>query len=221
MIKLTNLKKSYTDPATGKPITIIDIPDFSLGDGIHAGLRGESGTGKTTLLHLISGMTTPDSGQIEVLGTELNRLSESERDRFRANHIGYVFQSFNLLDAFTALENVMLGMMFADKGTNRAKAEKLLSTVGLHDRMHYKPSQLSVGQQQRVCIARAVANDPEILLADEPTGSLDPKTSREVLDLLIKISENKMLLVVSHEENVLNRFPEKMDLTEINKTAVA
>jgi len=220
MIHLQNVKKVFSHPSEGTTVPILDIPIFQIDDGQHIGLRGESGSGKTTLLHIISGMSTADSGSILISGTDLATLSESERDRFRANHIGYIFQSFNLLDGFTALENVMLGMLFADKGSRKDEAVSLLEKVGLSNRLHFKPSQLSVGQQQRVCIARAIANNPEILLADEPTGSLDSKTSQEIMDLLFDVSEGRILLVVSHDEEVLSQFHQTLDLQILNKAAL-
>jgi ABC-type lipoprotein export system ATPase subunit len=220
MIHFLNVRKSYPNPSDQTMVPILDIPSFEIKPGQHVGLRGPSGCGKTTLLHLISGMILPDSGAITVNGQQISSLSEAKRDRFRANHIGYIFQSFNLLDGFSALENVMLGMIFADKGSRKEEAIKLLTEVGLEDRLHYKPSQLSVGQQQRVCIARAIANNPEIILADEPTGSLDPKNSREILELLINVCKDRVLLVVSHEEEVLQRFSNTQNLQEINKAAL-
>lgn len=197
----------------------MNISFFETGPKKHLAIRGVSGSGKTTFLHCISGMISADSGEINVLGTNLSALTESKRDRFRANHIGYIFQSFNLLDGFTALENVMLGMQFSDKGADRERAELLLEKAGLKDRMFNRPSQLSVGQQQRVCIARALANNPEILLADEPTGSLDPKTSAAVLNLIRTVAEDKTLILVSHEPEVLQQFDSVTDLNEINQTA--
>lgn len=220
-IELTQLKKSYPDPSTGLKQPILDIAALTVEQGTHIALRGTSGSGKTTLLHCISGMALPDSGQIRVLGTDITRLSESERDRYRANHIGYIFQSFNLLEGFTALENVQLGMQFADKKIPASRAEELLNRVGLSGRLHNRPSQLSVGQQQRVCIARALANDPEIILADEPTGSLDPKTSAEVLALIKEVTAQKTLILVSHETEVLAQFETTLDLTELNLTVTA
>lgn len=220
-IQLKQLKKSYPDPSTGLRQPILDIPEFSVPEGQHLAVRGTSGSGKTTLLHCISGMTLPDSGGISVLGTDITKLSESQRDRYRANHIGYIFQSFNLLDGFTALENVQLGMQFADKKIPAFHAKELLSRVGLSGRLNNRPSQLSVGQQQRVCIARALANDPEIILADEPTGSLDPKTSAEVLALIKEVTQGKTLILVSHETKVLAQFETNLDLTELNQAVSA
>lgn len=220
-IQLKQLRKSFPDPSTGLRQPILDIPEFSVPEGQHIAVRGTSGSGKTTLLHCISGMTLPDSGVISVLGTDITRLSESQRDRYRANHIGYIFQSFNLLDGFTALENVQLGMQFADKKIPASRAKELLSRVGLSERLNNRPSQLSVGQQQRVCIARALANDPEIILADEPTGSLDPKTSAEVLALIKEVTQGKTLILVSHETEVLAQFETNLDLTELNQAVSA
>ncbi len=221
MISIRDLHKSYKDPETGNSNTILRIASFDVEKGKHLAIKGSSGSGKTTFLHCLSGMITPDGGKIEINGTDISKLSESARDRFRANNIGYIFQSFNLLDGFTALENVMLGMMFADKGNNKSRAIELLKKVGLGERLYYKPAQLSVGQQQRVCIARAVANNPDILLADEPTGSLDPKNSEEILSLLKEVASDKTLLLVSHEQEVLNQFESVLDLSEINQITYA
>src|SRR5690606_31877740 len=132
---------------------------------------GTSGSGKTTFLNLIAGILRADSGRVLVDGEEMTGRSESARDALRARTLGYVFQTFNLLQGYTAVENVLLGMLFG-KGADRAYAEHLLERVGLADRMAYRPSQLSVGQQQRVAVARALANRPKLVLADEPTGNL-------------------------------------------------
>lgn len=221
-ISVEKLKKSYAAPLGGASVEILNIPEFTLPAGTHAGLRGPSGSGKTTLLHCISGMRLPDEGKVKVLGQVVNDLGEAQRDQFRAAHIGYIFQSFNLLESFTTLENVQLGMQFAGKfrGNQKARARKLLEDVGLGERLHNKPSQLSAGQQQRVCIARALANDPEILLADEPTGALDPKTSAEVLTLIQSLAEGRSLLLISHENEVLEQFNTVFDLSTLNHASV-
>lgn len=217
-IYLERLKKDYAAPLGGARSEILNIPEFTLPETSHAALRGPSGSGKTTLLHCISGMRLPDEGKVIVLGEAINSLGEARRDQFRAEHIGYIFQSFNLLEGFTALENVQLGMQFAGKfkSGQKQRAQQLLEEVGLGERLHNKPAQLSAGQQQRVCIARALANDPEILLADEPTGALDPKTSAEVLTLIRKLAEGRSLLLVSHETEVLQQFETVFDLATLN-----
>ncbi len=217
VVDIKSLIKAYPDPSGAGSVPVLDIESLKLEAGKHTALRGTSGSGKTTLLHCISGMILPESGSITLLDTDITTLSEAARDRFRANHIGYIFQSFNLLDGFTALENVKLGMQFADKKLDTSRAAELLEKVGLKDRLHNKPSQLSVGQQQRVCIARALANDPEIILADEPTGSLDPKTSAEVLELIKEVADGKTLMLVSHEEQVLSQFEVQLDLETLNR----
>jgi putative ABC transport system ATP-binding protein len=212
MIILNKVQKSFKDPITGSDNIILNVPDLTFQKNQSYGLFGPSGSGKTTLLHIISGLILPNSGSVNVAGNELTSLSESARDKFRANHIGYVFQSFNLLDGYSALENVMFGMVFSRKSSDRSKAESMLERVGLKDRMHFKPGQLSMGQQQRVCIARALINDPDVLLADEPTGNLDPKTTREVLDLIFEQTTDKTLLLVTHETQVLDAFKNQVDL---------
>src|SRR5205085_1632678 len=138
---------------------------------------------KTTFLNLIAGILAADSGSVAVDGLEMTKLSEAERDAARAERIGYIFQTFNLLPGYTALENVLLGMMFGP-GPDHARAQSLLERVGLKERMTYRPKQLSVGQQQRVAVARALASKPRLVLADEPTGNLDRKHAFEALDLI-------------------------------------
>lgn len=212
MIEITNLRKSYRNPESGELQTVLSVDRLKLQRGDHIAVYGSSGVGKTTLLHLISGMLLPESGSISVNGTLISTLSEADRDKFRAQHIGYVFQTFNLLDGYTALENVMLGMIFTGKGVHKDRAIQALTSVGLQERMHYEPAQLSVGQQQRVCIARALVNNPEIILADEPTGNLDPANSAEILSLLKNAAKDKILIVVTHEQDVLNSFEHKLQL---------
>ncbi|MCZ6571879.1 MAG: ABC transporter ATP-binding protein [Planctomycetota bacterium] len=217
VLEVTNLKKSYVAP-DGERTPILDLPQFSIDAGRQVALRGASGSGKTTFLNLVAGVLRADEGRVVLAGLDLTVLSEAERDRMRARNVGYVFQTFNLLQGYTALENVLLGMMFG-KGLDRAAAEALLERVGLHDRMHYRPRQLSVGQQQRVAVARALANDPGLVLADEPTGNLDVHHANAALDLMCEAcAENgAALLLVSHDTAILERFDDVRELAELNR----
>ena len=216
LLTITNLEKAYASPE-GSQSRIINVPHFEMDEGTQIALRGSSGAGKTTFLNLIAGILQADSGHIVVADEEMTALSESGRDGLRARHIGYIFQTFNLLAGYTALENVMLGMMFG-KGMDTDFAQHLLERVGLGDRMQYRPSQLSVGQQQRVAVARAVANRPRLVLADEPTGNLDYHHSNEAVTLIREIchENNAALLIVSHDSEVLAQFEEAKDFAQLN-----
>ncbi|MEK7466840.1 MAG: ABC transporter ATP-binding protein [Planctomycetota bacterium] len=219
LLEIRDLRKSYISP-DGLSSPVIDIAEFRLDPGEQVALRGGSGSGKTTLLNLIAGILAPDSGEIRLSGENIAALSESKRDALRAKLIGYIFQTFNLLQGFSALENVALGMLFGG-GTDGARARHLLERVGLKDRMNYRPRQLSVGQQQRVAIARAVANRPKLVLADEPTGNLDARNATEALGLIREVCRESgaALLVVSHDPDVLGRFERQVDLAAINRAA--
>jgi putative ABC transport system ATP-binding protein len=221
VLEIADLKKSFDSP-DGARVPVIDVPSFSLEAGEHAALHGGSGSGKTTLLNLVAGVLRADHGRVVVAGCEMTALGEAGRDRARAAHVGYVFQTFNLLQGYTALENVLLGMMFG-RGADRARARALLERVGLGDRLDYRPRQLSVGQQQRVAVARALAGRPELVLADEPTGNLDPKSAAAALDLMRDVCREggAALLLVSHDRDVLARFGRVQELSEINRAGAA
>jgi putative ABC transport system ATP-binding protein len=221
LLELFELKKSFRAP-DGSIHKVIDVPKFALEEKAHAALRGESGLGKTTLLHLIAGILRADSGRITLAGQQVTALSEPARDRLRARTVGYIFQSFNLLLGLTCLENVLLGMSFG-LGVDRRRAEELLRRVGLGDRMHHRPRQLSVGQQQRVAVARALANRPKLVLADEPTGNLDAANAHEALRLIHQTcTENgAALLLVSHDREVLSQFHTVLELSQLNRAAGA
>ena len=218
MLQLENVKKSYSE-ANGEMLAVLDISDFSLTPGEQMALIGRSGCGKTTLLHIISGISKPDSGSVQIDGLDITRLSEAGRDRFRAEKIGYVFQTFNLLPGFSALENVILGMTFATGKHDRARATKLLERVGLAQRASHSPDKLSVGEQQRVAVARALANKPKLLLADEPTANIDPGHQQQVVDLIRQTceEENVSLLVVTHAMEVANQFDRVDRLEDVNQ----
>jgi putative ABC transport system ATP-binding protein len=217
MLKITGLRKSFPQPSGGRML-ILDIPHFEMPAAEQLVLRGESGSGKTTLLQIISGISQADEGSIAIDSIELSKLSEAARDRMRAAKIGFVFQTFNLLPAFTALENVRLGMTFGRGKYNLGRARDLLDKVGLADRMHHRPSQLSVGQQQRVAVARALANQPRLLLADEPTANVDPANQQKIIDLLREVcrQESVALLLVTHSDLVAKQFDRVERLDQIN-----
>jgi len=222
-VVLRSVKKSFS-LGVGKTLEVLDIEGLSLPAGSCTVLRGRSGSGKTTLLNLIAGVSVPTAGTIHVDGMEISALPEARRDRFRAERLGYVFQTFNLLSALSALENVMLAMMFAGavpRGEQRRRAADLLAGLGLASRLSHKPQQLSRGEQQRVAIARALANDPPVLLADEPCASLDATTAREVLAAFLAVCRGaeKTLLMVSHDDSVIGEADRVLEIAEINKTA--
>lgn len=219
LLEITNLKKAFLGP-DGKLHSVIDVPRFEMAERAQVALCGESGSGKTTFLHLIAGILKPDAGVIRLAGEEISDLAEPARDRLRAHRVGYIFQTFNLLPAFSCLENVLLGMSFGP-GADRARAESLLRRVGLGDRLHHRPRQLSTGQQQRVAVARALAHRPQLVLADEPTGNLDHANGREALRLIREAcAENgAALLLVSHDRAVLAAFETVQELAAINRAA--
>lgn len=179
-------------------------------------LWGPSGCGKSTMLNLISGLLRPEEGSICIDGEEIKGKTERQLDEFRGSRYGFVFQTFNLLAPFSALQNVILGMRFADtvpSGEWKARAGHFLERVGLQHRLHSKPNTLSVGERQRVAIARALVNKPKLIVADEPTGSLDPKTSDSVMDLFLELcsEEHVTLLLVTHERAIADRLPVQFD----------
>ncbi len=221
LLEISQLKKSFLAPDGTRHI-VVDVPQFSLEEKSQVALAGESGSGKTTFLNLIAGILKPDSGQIRIAGREMSALGEPERDRLRATSIGYIFQTFNLLQGYTVLENVLLGMSFG-AGEDRAFAQSLLKRVGLESRLHHRPRQLSTGQQQRVAVARALANRPKLVLADEPTGNLDHANAREALKLIREgCRENgAALLLVSHDREVLAQFDSVQELAKINRAAAS
>ena len=217
MLQLENIKKSYVQP-NGETTPILDVPKFNASPGEQLALIGPSGCGKTTLLHIIAGITRPDSGSVKIDDIEITKYSEAGRDRIRADKLGYVFQTFNLLPGFSAIENVMLGMTFARKNISSDRARMLLDKVGLSHRAHNKPSAMSVGEQQRVAVARALANLPSVLLADEPTANVDPANQQQIVSLIRETckDENIALVMVTHSMEVANQFDRIDKLEEVN-----
>jgi len=200
-ISITHVTKTYQ--RGGETLRVLDELDLQILGGTFYALMGPSGSGKTTLLNLIGGLDHPDSGDVVVGGDSLTSMSAGELARWRADHVGFVFQGFNLLPVLTALENVELPLLLTPlkKAQRRAQAERALELVGLTDRMHHKPRELSGGQEQRVAIARAIAVDPAVVLADEPTGDLDRHTADQVLELLQRLNRElqKTILMVTHD----------------------
>jgi len=222
MLDVVDLTKSFVAP-DGERVDIVRVSAFALAAGEQAALRGESGSGKTTFLNLIAGILTADAGRVTIDGAEMTAASEPRRDRLRAEKLGYIFQTFNLLQGYTVLENVVLGMSFGPRGIDRAHARGVLTRVGLGHRLDHFPRQLSTGQQQRVAVARALANRPKLVLADEPTGNLDRQHAREALALIREVcrEEGAALLLVSHDEMVLDAFEQRQDFGELNRASSA
>lgn len=185
-------------------VKALDGIDLDVMGATMTAIVGPSGSGKSTLLHVIGAMDKATKGEVEVVSVDLNALDQRGLAKVRREHIGFVFQTFNLIPILTAFENVTLPMEFVRKGRREKKerGEYLLKKVHLDHRSRHKPSELSGGEQQRVAIARALANDPAILLADEPTGNLDTKTGRMIYELLREIAEEKTVIVVTHDEHI-------------------
>jgi putative ABC transport system ATP-binding protein len=222
MLLLKDIKKSFRQP-DGSELPILDIPEFRVEAGEQMVMIGHSGCGKTTLLHVIAGISRPDSGKVRINDWDITLMPESECDRFRAERIGYVFQTFNLLAGFSAMENVLLSMRFARGRPDKNRARQLLNRVGLSHRTTHRPSQLSVGEQQRVAVARALANKPQLLLADEPTANVDAGHQQQILDLIRETcqEENVALIMVTHSSDVADRFSRVDRLEEFNRVAAA
>ena len=217
MIQLRDVRKSYARGEQSVLACAVDRLEIPAGEQV--ALIGRSGTGKTTLLHILAGILRPDTGEVEVAGRRLDRLGEAARDRHRGRHIGMVYQTFNLLQPFTALENVLMGALFG-KGSSheaRLRAEALLQKVGLADRMHHRPAELSVGQVQRVAICRALVNDPQLILMDEPLGNQDKATGGQVLDLMLQIAtdDGKTVVMVTHDPESAERMQRTVDLATL------
>ena len=220
-VLLENVRKSYREP-NGQRLPVLNIARFEVPPGAQVVLVGQSGGGKTTLLNVISGITSVDSGRVLVDGVDTAKLNEVRRDRFRAERIGIVFQTFNLLPGFSALENVLLGMTFSGR-SDRAYARELLQRVGLGQRLAHRPAQLSVGEQQRVAVARALANRPRLMLADEPTANVDLSNQQNVLDLIRQACQEHgvTLLLVTHSPEVSSQFDRVERLADFNHPEAA
>ena len=203
----------------GSDLPVLDIDRFQVRAKEQLALAGPSGSGKSTFLHVLAGLLVPSRGKVIVCGEEISSMNEACRDRFRARHIGYVFQNFNLLQGYSALDNVLVGMTMAGLHADRKRASFLLERMGLSGRMKHLPAALSVGEQQRVAIARALVKRPTLILADEPTGSLDPIRTKDVTRQFASLcSEHEItLVVVSHEQEVIQSFPRAISFMELNQ----
>ncbi len=201
IISISDVKKSYYRDSLEIPV--LQNISLEVPKGEFLALMGPSGSGKTTLLNLIAGIDKPDDGKISVEGTDITQLSESELSKWRARHVGFVFQFYNLLPVLTAYENVELPLLLTNlsKKERKEHVEFALKLVGLEDRMHNKPGQLSGGQEQRVAIARAIVADPTLIVADEPTGDLDKKSATEIMELLDRLNKEfgKTIVMVTHD----------------------
>lgn len=205
ILKISNLKKTYTSGS--RSLTVISDINFDIEKGTIFSIVGPSGSGKTTLLGLCAGLDEPTSGKVDLCGEDLQSLSEDDRARLRNKEVGFIFQNFQLLPTLTALENVIVPLELQGNSNAKSIGEELLEKVGLKDRMHHYPTQLSGGEQQRVAIARAFSNNPSILFADEPTGNLDEATGENVIQLLFDLNKQAgtTLVIITHDLELANR----------------
>lgn len=205
ILNARNLSKVV--PSAEGELAILDAVSLNLNKGDSLAIVGTSGSGKSTLLGLLAGLDLPSSGEVTLAGHRLEELDEDQRARVRAEHVGFVFQSFQLLDSLNALENVMLPLELHGRRDAQAKASELLERVGLGARLHHYPRQLSGGEQQRVAVARAFAAEPAVLFADEPTGNLDSHTGANITELLFELNRERTttLVLVTHDERLAQR----------------
>ncbi len=204
ILKLDKVSKTYN--AAGRTLTVLDNISFSIEAGSSLAIVGPSGSGKTTLLGLAAGLDRPSSGHIHLNGVQLDQLDEDQRAKVRNQHVGFIFQNFQLLPTLTALENIMVPLELRGEKKTRPRAMDLLEKVGLAERGHHYPSQLSGGEQQRISLARAFSNEPRILFADEPTGNLDDETSHRIVDLIFNLNKQAgtTLIMVTHNLELAN-----------------
>ncbi|MHC4726259.1 MAG: ABC transporter ATP-binding protein [Planctomycetota bacterium] len=211
-VKTEGLTKVYS---SGK-INVVALDDVSLSveEGKFLGVTGQSGSGKSTLMNLLGGLDTPSSGSIKVEGKFISELDKEELALYRRYQVGMIFQTFNIISSYTALENVAFPLLFAGvpKRERNHRASEMLSQVGLINRKDHRPTELSGGEQQRVAIARALVNKPKILLADEPTGNLDTSTSKQIVQTLAELNKNQGLtiIMISHEQSMLAEFADEV-----------
>ena len=212
IVKAVGLTKQVSTGAT--TLTILHDISLEIAAGEACAILGASGSGKTTLLALLAGLDVPTAGEVRINGVELFALDEDGRARLRRNQVGFVFQSFQLLPALTAVENVMLPLELAGNHGARGKATAWLARVGLAERLEHYPRQLSGGEQQRVAVARAFATEPRLLFADEPTGNLDSATGEEIISLMFALNREShtTLLLVTHDEAIARRCPRQLKL---------
>jgi putative ABC transport system ATP-binding protein len=214
LVEVRNVKKVYHREA--EEVLVLDGLSIDIAEGDFVALMGPSGSGKTTLLNLIGGIDQPTSGEVRVGGTDIAKLKPRELARWRARHIGYIFQLYNLIPVLTALQNVELPLLLVKMSARerRERARHVLDIVGLGDRLKHFPRQLSGGQEQRVAIARALVSDPTVLLADEPTGDLDRKSAAEILTLLERLNQEfkKTIVMVTHDPHAAERAHRQLHL---------
>ncbi len=215
MLKMDKVTKKYRH--RGEYVTALDNASVTIHKGDFVSVVGPSGCGKSTLLLMLGGMLSPTSGRVLLDGESIYDLNSDQRAGLRTRNVGFVFQTFNLVSYLTALENVQIPMYLAglDEAAQEERAANLLERVGLGDRLHHKPCELSVGQQQRVALARMLANDPAVILADEPTGNLDPDTSRQVIGYFEEFNqEGKTIVMVTHDPRAAERAQRTLRLTD-------
>ncbi len=214
MIQLSNVSRTVTSGT--EQLTILHSLDLTIPRGQFVAVIGPSGSGKSTLLGLVAGLDAPTSGDILLDGQNITQMSEDDLATLRGGKVGFIFQSFHLIPSLTAYENILVPMEIMGHSQARKRAQSLLDEVGLHDRGHHYPSQLSGGEQQRVAIARAFSNDPIILLADEPTGNLDSKNGSHIFDLLLRLNRERSttLMLVTHDHQLADLADRKIALRD-------
>ena len=208
VIELKNVSKIYCK--TGVPVNALKKINLKINKKESIAIMGPSGSGKSTMLHMIGCLDKPTSGKILINGQDISKLNDNDVARIRRKTIGFIFQFFNLIPNFTALKNVELPMIFSNYPYREKRAKELLKAVGLENRIDHYPSQLSGGEIQRVSIARAMANEPDIILADEPTGNLDSKSGKDILNILKNLNKERgvTLVIVTHDKNIASHFRE-------------
>jgi len=214
IVRVRNVSKRFS--RDGFEVIALERVNLDIHEGDFFALMGPSGSGKSTLLNLLAGIDRTTEGEVEVLGTQLARLSESQMATWRNSHIGYIFQTFNLVPVLTAFENVELPLLLTklSKAQRRKNVETALELVGLSDRMNHQPKQLSGGQEQRVAIARAIVTDPDLILADEPTGNLDARSGEEIMQILSTLNRElkKTIMLVTHDPHAASFASQQMHL---------